>query len=293
MKSIGFRLLSGVAIALLAISARAEENAASAAGRGLFLRNCAPCHGEDGRGKGPNASLFLSTPRDLREGFLDKYDRDDLIRRILDGRPLSLAVDLAALRQQSQEVGAIDRHIRKIAAVDWLPVEHGWAIYAERCGVCHGPFGESEGELPPGVRAPRNLASEEFQKSVDDRALGEAVSHGRKGMPALVPRLRGADVENVVAFVRMLGPGFENYSKFCGHCHGDDGVGVGNFDPGVGAPAITFDADYIQHVDPIRFRESIWHMLRLQKPSMPHFRKQITEAETGAILDYLRSLPAP
>ncbi len=291
MISLGFRLLCGAVFGVVAISAAAEEHSATSAGRGLFLRNCAPCHGDDGRGKGPNASLFLSKPRDLREGFLDTYDGDDLVRRVLDGRPLSLAVDVTALRRQSKEVGAIDQHIRKIAAVDWVAVENGWAIFAERCGACHGPFGESQGDLPPGVRAPRDLASAEFQKSLDDRALGMAVSHGRKGMPALVPRLRGADVGNVVAFVRILGPGFQSYSKYCGHCHGDDGVGVGNFDPGVGAPAITFDSEYIQKVDPIRFRESIWHMLRLQKPSMPHFRKQITEAETRAILDYLRSLP--
>jgi mono/diheme cytochrome c family protein len=258
----------------------------------LYLRNCAPCHGDEGHGDGPNAEIFLSKPRDLREGFLAKYPTDDLVRRMLDGRALSLALDVTALRRQAKEVGAIDAHIRRFPTLDWMKVEKGWAIYADRCAVCHGPFGRPQGDLPEGVKAPRDLGSEEFQKSLDDEALLSAVQHGRKGMPALVPRLQGQEAENGVAFVRLLGPGFESYTKFCGHCHGDDGIGIGNFDPSVGAPEVTFDRDYFARVDPVRFRESIWHMLAKQKPSMPHFRKQISEAEAGAIIEYLRSLPA-
>lgn len=262
-------------------------------GAAIYLRDCAPCHGEAARGNGPNARLFLSRPRDLREGFLDKYSTDELVRRIIQGRPLSLALDVDALRREATEVGTIDRHIRRLPTLDWIAVENGWAIYAERCGACHGPFGRpEEDDLPKGVRAPRDLGSEEFQKSVDDAALITAVRHGRKGMPALIPRLHPEQAEKVVAFVRVLGPGFESYSKFCGACHGDDGVGVGNFDETVDAPAVVFDAQYFARNDPIRVRESIWHMLGKQKPSMPHFRGQITEAEARAVIEYLRKLPA-
>ncbi len=289
------RIVYGLACLGLAFAppAVAEPDAAAeVGGKGLYLRNCAPCHGDQARGDGPNATLFLAEPRDLREGFLGKYSTSDLVKRILDGQPLTLALDVPALRRQSKEVGEIEKHIRKLPTVDWVAVENGWAIYAERCGACHGPFGRPEGELPPGVKPPRDLSSKAFQTSVDDESLVVAVRHGRKGMPALVPRMHTQDAESVVAFVRLLSPGFETYSKFCGHCHGDDGVGIGNFDPGVGAPAITFDKDYLAKADPVRFRESIWHMLRKQKPSMPHFRGQISEADAAAIVEYLRALPA-
>jgi mono/diheme cytochrome c family protein len=290
-------VLCGVAILGLAVGATAtpppaDGDAGRVSGAAIYLRNCAPCHGEDGRGGGPNAPLFLSQPRNLREGFLDKYPTADLARRIVDGRPLSLALDVDALRREAREVAGIDGHIRRLPTLDWIAVENGWAIYAERCGACHGAFGRPEDKLPEGVRAPRDLGTAKFQSSLDDTALTEAVRHGRKGMPALIPRLNAKEAENVVAFVRVLGPGFESYSKFCGHCHGDDGVGIGNFDETVGAPAVVFDAEYMARVDPLRLRESIWHMLGEQKPSMPHFRGQISEAEARAVVEYLRELPA-
>lgn len=270
----------------------AEEGEPTArTGMGLYLRHCAPCHGDDARGGGPNAALFANTPRDLREGFLRRYPTDDLVARVLEGRPLRLALDIGALKRHSSQVGAIERHMRRLPELDWLQIEHGWSIYAERCTLCHGPFGKPQGEPPKGVRPPRDLGSADFQKSVDDAALLQAVRHGRAGMPALVPRLRTDEAEKVIAFVRLLGPGFEGYSKFCGQCHGDDGVGIGNFDSTVEAPAVTFDRDYFARVDQAHLRESIWHMLYQEKPTMPHFRGALGEPEVRLIVDYLRALP--
>ena len=280
-----------VLLGLVGVAPAEEAERTVVSGMGLYLRHCAPCHGEDARGSGPNAALFLSAPRDLREGFLGAYSTDDLVKRVIDGRPLRLALDIPALKRHSTEVGAIERHLRRLPQLDWLVVEHGWSIYAERCTTCHGPFGKPQGDLPKGVRQPRDLGSDEFQKSVDDASLLQAVRHGRKGMPALVPRLRTDEAERIVAFVRVLGPGFEGYSKFCGQCHGDDGVGIGNFDGTVGAPAGNFDAEYFSRVDQSHLRESIWHMLHQEKPTMPHFREQIGEAEARLIVEYLRALP--
>ncbi len=260
-------------------------------GRAEFLRTCAPCHGTSGRGDGPNAALFMAKPRNLREGFVAKYSTEALVGRILDGRQLPLELDIKALRRHSSEVSAIERHLKKLPKVDWLTVEDGWTIFANRCGACHGPFGSPEGQLPAGVRAPRDLASEEFQSSIDEEELVKAVRHGRKGMPAMVPRLLPDDAKSVAAFVRILSPGFESYSKICGQCHGDDGVGIGNFDETVGAPAVVFDAEYFGKVSPTKLRESIWHMLRAEKPLMPHMRGQVTKADATKIVEYLKKLP--
>ncbi len=282
---------SAIGWTLAAPSPADEAAPTEISGRGLYLRHCAPCHGEEARGDGANAAMFLAKPRDLRDHFVKVYSTDDLVRRILIGRPLPLALDIEALKRHSGEVGSIENHLRRLPELDWIAVEHGWSIYAERCAACHGPFGRPQGELPKGVRPPRDLSSDEFQKSVDDAALLQAVRHGRKGMPALVPRLRSDEAERAAAFVRVLGPGFERYSQFCGQCHGDDGVGIGNFDQTVEAPAITFDAAYFAAVDRSHLRESIWHMLLREKPSMPHFRGQVSEADVRLIVDYLRGLP--
>jgi S-disulfanyl-L-cysteine oxidoreductase SoxD len=39
-----------------------------AAGRGLYATNCAPCHGDSGRGDGPVAHLLRTKPKDLITG---------------------------------------------------------------------------------------------------------------------------------------------------------------------------------------------------------------------------------
>ncbi len=39
-----------------------------AAGKGLFATNCAPCHGDGGKGDGPVAHLLKTKPKDLTAG---------------------------------------------------------------------------------------------------------------------------------------------------------------------------------------------------------------------------------
>ncbi len=293
MKRLGLAWSVCVALSWLlsAAAAGAAEETAAARGRDLFLANCSPCHGASGRGDGPSATLFLTAPRNLREGFIKKYSSDALVAKVLDGRPLPLALDIPSLRRHSKETAAIEQHLRRLPQLDWPAVEDGWTLYARRCAACHGPFGKPNESPPAGVRPPRDLASREFQASVGDAALVEAVRHGRGGMPALVPRLRIDQAKKLAAFVRVLGPGFESYTKFCGQCHGDDGVGVGNFDETVGAPAVVFDADYFRRVPAPKVRESIWHMLRSEKPTMPHFRNVLKKSEAQMIVDYLKALP--
>jgi mono/diheme cytochrome c family protein len=270
------------------------NQAAAVDGRRTYLRECAPCHGPDGRGDGPNAALFAIRPRDLREGFLLKYSTDDLTRRVLDGRSLTLAVDLPALRRRAAEVEAIAAHLRRIPGADWDRIDAGWGIFLDRCAECHGPFGTPLGEPASGVRTPRSLGDAAFQASISDRGLIEAVRHGRRGMPALTPRLDETEAADVTAFVRLLSPGFETYTQYCAACHGDRGVGAGSFAEAIPAPTVIFDQAYFRRRDPEDVRAAIWHMLDLHQPMMPHFSGVLSEDEARAIVAYLRSRePAP
>jgi len=70
----------------IAIAARSTEQAdlgrTAADGRRRFLAYCAPCHGDEGRGDGQNASRLTPRPTDLR-GAAARLSAAD-IRRIVD-----------------------------------------------------------------------------------------------------------------------------------------------------------------------------------------------------------------
>lgn len=277
-----------LAIELLLVVLASVAGAAESSGERLYRRHCAPCHGSDGRGDGPDAELFSSRPRDLREGFLDKYSTADLVRRIRDGAALQLGVDLPALQARATEVEAIAAYMKKLPAIDWAQVEVGREIYLDRCEICHGPYGRAPRDLPAGVARPADLTPVRLEAVGRPDSLVALVRRGHAKMPALVPRLPEAEGEPLAAFLRLLSPGFESWDRNCTACHGDDGRGEGRLAEALGMPRVVFDANYFSSHDPEQLRASIWHMLGQQKPTMPHFRWTITAAQAAAIVEYLR-----
>lgn len=288
---------------LLAIVTAAAAWAAPAAattataGRTLFLQHCASCHGIDGSGGGPDADLFPAPPRDLRSGFLAKYDDATLLRRIRDGRALPLVLDPEALARHSRQVDAIVAHLKRLPDIDWQKVEPGWAAWVDRCEACHGPTGEGPGELQTATPPP-DLTRAGLRARLRGPALLEALRHGRGGMPPLDPPVSAAEAEVVAPFVDLLSPGFSAYSRFCANCHADDGRGAATLGevPGdiLPMPAFAFDRAWFAQRSDAEVRARAWHMLETRKPSMPHFRVVLPEEDAQAILAWLRTLaPAP
>jgi mono/diheme cytochrome c family protein len=277
-----------VALASGRSAAGPTPSAAAPDGRRLYREYCSSCHGMSGKGNGEDAAIFAAPPRNLREGFLAKYSTEELVRRVREGRPLELALDLPALRTRAVEVEALAVYVQRLPGIDSELAAAGQDKYMERCAVCHGPSGRPGPTLPAGVRRPRDLSDPKYQSSVNDADLTRAVQHGREGMPALTPRVSDDEARELTAYVRLFSPGFELYSKYCAACHGDDGRGSGNLAEGIRRPPVVFDRDYFQHTDPEKLRANMWHMVRDEKPMMPHFRVLLTEAQARAIVEYLQ-----
>jgi len=286
-----FRLpgAAAVTLALLLITASARADTA-VDGAALYQKHCAPCHGATAKGDGPIAATFTAPPRNLRDGFLDLYSTEDLVRRVLAGRALQLAVDPKALRARAQDTEALVAHLQRLGASDWEKVSRGWGLYAQRCEGCHDPYGHPAKPLPPGVHTPRDLSDEKLQKETSDAAMARAVRHGRSGMPALVPRISEEEAKGLAAYVRLLSPGFELYSRYCTSCHGDDGRGDGKLGEELGQPTVMLDRNYMSKQEPEELRIKVWHMVGNEKPSMPHYRWTIREAQARQIVDFLKSL---
>lgn len=90
----GVRAAGGLALLLpIAAGPVACERPAEPTGRALYMRHCASCHGEDGRGQGPVAASLATPPADLtglarrRDGVFDERE----LVRIVDGRHLVAA----------------------------------------------------------------------------------------------------------------------------------------------------------------------------------------------------------
>jgi mono/diheme cytochrome c family protein len=140
------------------------------------------------------------------------------------------------------------------------------------------------------VRPPRSLSDPSFQRSIGDKELAAAVRHDRKGMQALTPRLPERAGPPLAAFVRVLSPGFQLYSRYCRSCHGDDGLGGDYVLEGLEMPKVKFDRSYFSRTDPQHFYDAVWHMIEGQKPAMPHYRWTLSDAQASAIVEHLRNL---
>lgn len=266
----------------------------SPSARGLYLSQCAPCHGSDRRGDGADAALLAKKKApDLSSAHLRRYSTSEIEAKIRDGRELPLALDRPALWQRAGDVEAIVAFLERLPDIPWPAVEEGEVIYFDRCVDCHGTTGRPPARLPAGVKAPRDLGAPAFQRSLGDEELLAAVRHGRDGMPALLPRISESDGAPLLAYVRLLSPGFELYQRHCMSCHGRDGRGVGTLGEERALPTVVFDEAYFGRTDPEELRAKVWHMESSNAPAMPHYRRLLTDEQIRSLAEYLRSAPAP
>jgi mono/diheme cytochrome c family protein len=273
------------------VAPRARPTAEETVRRGerLFAHHCASCHGRAAGGDGPDAALFDPRPPALTGDVLERHPDAALVARIESEHARALALDPAALRGHATDVEAVVAHLERLPTLDWRVVERGQEIYVDRCELCHGPYGRPDAPPPPGVGSPRDLADPAVQRARDDDKLRAAVRHGDKGMPALVPRVSEADARALAAFVRLLSPGYERYTRYCSACHGDDGRGSGSLVEAQRLPTVVFDRAYFARHDPEQVRSAVWHMLDDKTPRMPHLRERLSAADAAAIVAYLRA----
>lgn len=288
------RVIVGVAVLLTATSWAHARSRVEPSGRDLFLRECARCHGTQGRGDGPDAPFFTPAPRDLTTGFLAEYEDEELVGRLRDGNPLSLSVDVEGRRIRAKRVENVVAHMGKLPSIEWAEVDAGGVVYGKRCEVCHGPFGHPwpAPDLPAGVKTmPRDLSDPEMQTSMTDAQLARTFVHGRGSMPGVPPKLAQEESDQLVAFLRILSPGFETYSFYCAACHGDAGRGNGILPRDGQGPDVVFDEEYFGSKDQDELRAAVWHMMDVGGGGMPHFRGVVEDENLEVIVEYLKRRP--
>jgi mono/diheme cytochrome c family protein len=269
-------------------------------GQVLYLRYCADCHGWEGRGNGPAAQLLQIRAPNLRSAeFWQKNSDSDIIGRVLIGKDLAVPLVPHAGPDTEAEVTAVWNHLRRLPTLPWDQVEAGEQVYDSLCLACHGIYGRGDGPISAALPArPRDLTDPGYQKKLADEELSHIVADGQGTMPGAGDILSPEEIKAVVAFVRILSPGYETYDRFCAACHGPAG-----FPPLLAPRDIfgyelvmeempTFDEIYFNTHDKTHVRSRIQHMLKERGSLMPHFAGELNETKVRKILAYLRRVAA-
>jgi len=268
-------------------------------GQVLYLRHCADCHGWEGSGDGPLAAILTTKPPALRQqlGVFAHNSNAQIVSRILHGTPFR-TVQTGSPPYSDVEVTALVTYLQQLPRRRWEEVAQGKDVYDSLCAACHGLYGRGDGL---GARAmpvrPPDLTDQTYRQQSSDNALVESITNGKGAMPGAGDILTPHEIHAVIAFVRVLSPGYELYNRFCAHCHGIDGTPVAApSNPATTHPASTmparFDTSYFQTHPLDKIRTAIQHMRRQPRPAMPHLARQLGADEADEIVRYLRTLIA-
>ena len=151
-------------------------------------------------------------------------------------------------------------------------------IMAAVSGALQAQLGRQQGLIDPNVAAEKELL-----------ALPHMTAPVVKSILAKRPFRNVVELNALLAYVRLLTPGYVLYDRHCAACHGDDGRGGGSLGDESCRPTVVFDGAYFRRRDPEQVRAAVWHMLATERPAMPHFRRVLTEREARAVILYLQS----
>ncbi|MEW6300224.1 MAG: c-type cytochrome [Thermodesulfobacteriota bacterium] len=227
-------------------------------GEVLYIRHCADCHGWEGRGGGALGRILIVEPPPLRRAEVTaQYTEAAFVARVLLGKDLRVPVAPAALPNTEADVTALLAYLKRLPTIPWEQAEAGAEVYDALCVSCHGLYGAGDGLQAAALPAPpRDLRAPAYQRQVSDAELWQVVAHGQGAMPGAADVLTPEELRAVIAFVRLLSPGYELYDRFCAVCHGPEGSPVVLSLPEAFAAELVpaalprFDAEYFRtHAD--------------------------------------------
>ena len=238
---------AAVALALSGAPSRAAAQAGDAgAGKAVYERKCAGCHGEKGDGKGPAAELLAPKPRDFTAGLYkirstaNKVPTDqDLFRIITAGMPGTSMPAWAVLPERDRR--NVLAYIKTFAAEKLkeapkkveLPkevassaesIKRGKEMFeAIECHKCHGTEGRADGPSHAELKdewgnplPPANLTKRwTFRGGAGRTEIAMRLANGVLGtpMPAFLDSVeKPEDIWHLTNFILSLGPESPNYA---------------------------------------------------------------------------------
>jgi DMSO reductase family type II enzyme heme b subunit len=241
---------AAIGTVLLALLGGARATAAAPgdpkAGRDLYDRRCAPCHGVKGDGNGPAAELLDPRPRDFTSGIFKvrttstkaPFDQD-LFAVITNGMPGTYMPAWGELSDRERwnlvayiKTFAPDR-FKETPKPQELPKEVGPSpesikrgkemFEAIECNKCHGAEGRADGPSRPDLKddwghpiKPANLTKRwNFRGGATAREIAMRLATGVNGtpMPSFIDSVeKPEDIWHLANYLVSLGPASPNYA---------------------------------------------------------------------------------
>lgn len=146
-----------------------QENS-DKSGADIFARNCAGCHGDQGRGDGPAAAALLPPPADLTMRVLSAEQLNSVMINGVYGSAMPAWRDLppkemSAVKQYVLELG---RQFKQTKSNHQVPnntvADPTRQLFARNCASCHGTAGDGNGPAAA-TMAPRPTNFQQEQPS--------------------------------------------------------------------------------------------------------------------------------
>lgn len=186
----------------------------------IYHNYCSVCHGDRGDGRSRARGSLVPPPRDFTSG--GDLSRETMITIVTHGKP-GTAMTAWKTQLNTKEIEAVVDYVRRsfmVVASD-PRLQHGKALYAQNCAVCHGERGQGSNLPVGGSVPPRDLASPQSRAELSRERMIASVTNGRPGtaMAAFINRLSGQDIEAVVDYVRagLMIPASETISGTSAH----------------------------------------------------------------------------
>lgn len=175
-----------------------------AAGRRLYERNCASCHGVGGLGDGPQARVG-SVAAPAVGSAEAMYD----VSPATMFRIVSVGIAGTPMPAWAASLSATDRwnvvaYLTQLRGTD-AARESGQGLYVQRCASCHGPAGQSDGPYARILATlPPEIGTFIWQAERSDSALAAVIREGTPGRAMPPSRdLADDDILRIVAHLRQ------------------------------------------------------------------------------------------